>query len=266
MPANPTKRGSSTNVTAPRGKRVEPDGGAAKPSEEGRVGGFGSWVFHAPSRNTLVIALISIALGLAMATVWQQNRVAPELTNARPGDLVQILDRLSVEQDRLTAEITDLQRRESVLAEGATAEAIAETQARADQYAILAGVVPVTGPGIDITVRDPSLSLSSVALLDLVQELRDAGAEAISINDERVTASTWFADAPSGTLISGVNITPPYRISAIGDPRTMEVALAIPGGFSESIRAAGGTVSIVRSDSLDILAVVPLTDPQYSSP
>lgn len=227
---------------------------------------FFAWLLHAPSRNTVIIAVISLVLGLAIATVWQQNRVAPELANARPGDLVQILDRLAVEQNRLTAELSDLQRREEVLAEGATAEAVAETQARADQYAILAGVVPVTGPGIEITVRDPNLSLSSIALLDLVQELRDAGAEAISINDERVTASTWFADAPTGTLVSGVTITPPYRISAIGDPRTMEVALAIPGGFSESIRAAGGTVSIIRSDALDILAVVPIQDPQYSRP
>lgn len=227
---------------------------------------FVAWLVHAPSRNTLVIAIISIVLGLAMAAVWQQNRVAPELVNARPGDLVQILDRLAVEQNRLSAELSDLERREEVLAQGATAEAVAETQARADQYSILAGVVPVTGPGLEITLRDPSLSLSSVALLDLIQELRDAGAEAISINDVRVTVSTWFVDAPSGTLISGVTITPPYRVAAIGDPRTMEVALAIPGGFSESIRAAGGTVSITRSDALDILAVVPLQDPQYSRP
>jgi uncharacterized protein YlxW (UPF0749 family) len=229
-------------------------------------GGFLGRLFFHPSRNTITIGVISVVLGVALAATWQQNRVSPELVNARPGDLVQILDRLSVEQTRLSAELNDLLRREETLRLGATAEAIAETKARADQYAILAGVVPVTGPGIEITVRDPNLSLSSVALLDLVQELRDAGAEAIAINDERVTLSSWFADAPAGTLLSGVTIAPPYRITAIGDPRTMEVALAIPGGFSESVRAAGGTVSIIRSDSLDILAVVPIVDPQYSRP
>jgi uncharacterized protein YlxW (UPF0749 family) len=224
------------------------------------------WITHRPSKSTLYISLISILLGVAMAVAWQQNRVSDELANARPGDLVQILDRLSVERNRLQAELNDVLRREETLVEGATAEAIAETQARADQFAILAGVVPVTGPGIEVTVRDPDLSLSSVALLDLIQELRDAGAEAISINDERVVASTWFADAPEGTSVSGVTVNPPYRVKAIGDPRTMEVALAIPGGFSEGVRAAGGTVSVIRIDALDILAVVPPVDPAAPRP
>jgi len=224
------------------------------------------WITHRPSKSTLYISLISIILGVALAVAWQQNRVPDELANARPGDLVQILDRLSVERNRLQAELSDLLRREEALVEGATAEALAETQARADQFAILAGVVPVTGPGIEVTIRDPNLSLSSVALLDLVQELRDAGAEAISINDERVVASTWFADAPEGTSVSGVTVNPPYRVKAIGDPRTMEVALAIPGGFSEGVRAAGGTVSVIRIEQLDILAVVPPIDPAATRP
>ena len=65
---------------------------------------------------------------------------------------------------------------------------------------ILAGTVPATGPGVTITIDDPDGAVTRPTLLDGVEELRDAGAEAIEINDSvRVVASTSFTDGDGGS-------------------------------------------------------------------
>ena len=59
---------------------------------------------------------------------------------------------------------------------------------------MLAGTVPVTGPGLVVTVEDPNGSVTYDTLIDIVQELRDAGAEAVAVNDIRIGVATAFAE------------------------------------------------------------------------
>ena len=95
-----------------------------------------------------------------------------------------------------------------------------------------------------------------LALLAAVQELRDAGAEAIQVNDVRVVASTYFLDAPDapeasdpgaagpvvdvgGTLVQG-----PFTFTAIGSARTLASAMEFPGGVIPTVSARGGTATV----------------------
>ncbi len=95
---------------------------------------------------------------------------------------------------------------------------------------VLAGVVPVAGPGISISIEDPAAEVEWDAMLDLIQELRDAGAEAIAVDDTRVLASTWFGPTTSGVSVSGRLLRAPYSIAAIGPAEELAEAIQLPGG------------------------------------
>jgi uncharacterized protein YlxW (UPF0749 family) len=91
-------------------------------------------------------------------------------------------------------------------------------------------VVPVQGPGVTITVEDPGGQVEWDAVLDLIQELRDAGAEAIALGDVRVVASTWFGPSGEGVSVGGDPVSAPYEISAIGPADELAEAMDLPGG------------------------------------
>ena len=82
----------------------------------------------------------------------------------------------------------------------------------------------------------------------------------------RVATATNFTDGATGTKVDGVVLTPPYIVLAIGDPKTMDTALNIPGGVAATVRAAGGTAQVVQRDSLDITAVATPASPRYAVP
>jgi len=200
------------------------------------------WRTHRTAQ--IIIGICAFGLGLAFVAVVQDNGSDVNLNSATTAELVQILDSVTAERDRLQAEIADLQTTRDQLQSGQTAQAVQDAKTRAEQFAILAGTAKVSGPGIVVTVQDNQSAIDSSTLLDAIQELRDAGAESIQIGNVRVIASTWFADVLTGVSVSGSTLTSPYRIKAIGNPQTLQTALRIPGGFLESVKALGGSASL----------------------
>ena len=84
--------------------------------------------------------------------------------------------------------------------------------------------------------------MTSGNLLDAIEELRDAGAEAIQINnDVRVVASTDFVDDSPGVKIDGAKVTSPYVIEAIGDPHNLSEAANFPGGLVSEVTVPRST-------------------------
>jgi uncharacterized protein YlxW (UPF0749 family) len=110
---------------------------------------------------------------------------------------------------------------------------------------MVAGVTPLRGPGVEITLtdvtrplrsyEDPNLFIVHYDQLELlVNELWAAGAEAVAINGVRLVAQTGFSCAGTTILVGNKKLAPPYVIRAIGDPRTLQAALTIPGGYIDS--------------------------------
>lgn len=190
------------------------------------------WTWRGPS--SLIGAGLFAVLGLLMVAGALAYGGNDALANARPSDLVQILDSLETENNRLEAERIRLQAELGSLTSGTQEQALAQANDRLEALEILAGTTPVRGPGVRIVLRDPTGVLSATDLLDTVQELRDAGAESIEISQLRVVVDTWFADAgeegPEGIVISGELRSSPYTILAIGDPETLATAMQIPAG------------------------------------
>ncbi|HVQ17673.1 MAG TPA: DUF881 domain-containing protein [Actinomycetes bacterium] len=219
------------------------------------------------SRAQYVVGALLLALGFAMA-IQVQSTQESALTSARTTDLVRILDDLGEQRDRLTLEQSRLQATLNELRSGADQAGAARAAARERlrTLGVLAGTVPATGPGITLTISDATGGVSAADLLDAVQELRDAGAEALQIADVRVIGSSSIVDSPNGIMVDGEVVTPPYVIRAIGDSRTLASALTIPGGVIEGVNDAGGRPSVTEQSVVRIDALKPLPKAEYAHP
>jgi uncharacterized protein YlxW (UPF0749 family) len=128
-------------------------------------------------------------------------------------------------------------------------------------------VVPVTGPGIRLTVTEVDAPVEVQDMVDTLQELRTAGAEAIQVNGQvRVVANTAVADATGGLLIGGVLVSSPYVIDAIGDSHTLSAAVEFPSGPRDLFEEDGATVEVDELSSIDIESVVKLPRTEFAEP
>lgn len=116
-----------------------------------------------------------------------------------------------------------------------------------EKYKMSAGVLDVQGPGVLVTIKDPvsvdeyeqdfsTIMYNYELLLGLVNKLKEAGAEAISINEQRIMATTEISMAGSNVNINGTPTAPPYYIKAIGNPETIHDAINIRSGIIETMK------------------------------
>lgn len=221
-----------------------------------------------------VVGLLVGLLGFAFVVQVKSNATDPQLAAARPEDLVRILSDLQAREDRLHEEISELEEAQRQLTSGAEGQraALEEARRRADELGILAGTLPAEGFGLVVLVApDRARPVKASAILDAVQELRGAGAEAMQIagaggTPVRIVASTAFVDGDGGLLTGGQRLLPPYTITVIGDPQTMETALNIPGGVVETVQKDGGTVAVHRPGQVRVTALHRQTELRYAEP
>jgi uncharacterized protein YlxW (UPF0749 family) len=204
-----------------------------------------------------VVAVVALAVGFlaAVQAVGSSGGPASRLAAERPEDLTRILADLNDEADRLARQASAL--RVKLLRYRGSARgdelALRDAQESLADLQVLSGFVPVEGPGLQVLVEDPDGRVGWEALLDLVQELRDAGAEAIAVNGVRVVAATWLGPADEGTIVDGQRVSAPYEVLVIGPADGLEAALGIPGGPLSVIAAQpGASVEIRPSDRLSL--------------
>lgn len=219
------------------------------------------------TRGQVVTGLLCAVLGFALVVQVQANREDP-LATLRQDELVRLLDDVTRNGEDLEAQVAQLraQRNELVTATDGDRAAREAARERAEVQGILAGRLPAEGPGIEVVIADPTRGVPATALYTLLEELRNAGAEAIQLGDQRLTASSYIIDAREGIVVDGVAIDPPYRWLAIGDPDTMTTALGIPGGALAVIRNAGGVTTVTPGELLQVTAVKQVDPPRYATP
>jgi uncharacterized protein YlxW (UPF0749 family) len=216
--------------------------------------------------------VLCLVLGVAIATQVRQNESGDSLDTARPADLLVLLDSLRQREATLNTEVAELQRTLSALQASGSSDqtAIENAQARLAALSILIGTVGATGPGVTVRIEDPGPGVAPQAMLDVVNELRAAGAEAIQIGDGRQAVragvDTWIVGAPGALTVDGKTLSPPYSVLAIGDPPTLAAAMNIPGGAVDSVKRVGGTMSVQQSGRVDITALRQPKPRQYAQP
>jgi uncharacterized protein YlxW (UPF0749 family) len=220
--------------------------------------------------------LLCVLLGVAIVTQVRQNESGDSLETARPADLLILLDSLQQREAALNTEIADLQRTlDQLQASGSSdSAAIKNAQDRLAALSILIGTVAATGPGVTLTIEDTAPGVPAETVLDVINELRAAGAEAMEIRGRqgdqqaavRVGVDTWVMGPPGALVVDGVTLNPPYTVLAIGDPPTLAAAMNIPGGATDSIKRVGGTMVIQQAERVDVTALRQPKPRQYAQP
>src|SRR3954466_7467951 len=220
--------------------------------------------------------LLCILLGIAIVTQVRQNDSGDSLETARPADLLVLLDSLQQREAALNTEVADLQRTLAALQASGSSDqaAIENAQARLAALSILIGTVSATGPGVTLTIDDAAVGVAPETMLDVINELRNAGAEAMEVQggqgdpkvSVRVGVDTWVVGRPGALEIDGQTLNPPYTVVAIGDPPTLAAAMNIPGGAVDSVERVGGTMVVQQSDRGDVPALRQPKARQYAQP
>lgn len=221
---------------------------------------------HTRSRSHFLVGLLLAALGFALVAQVTRDQ-SQELSGLRQNELVQVLSDLTERRDRLATERSQLEAEQRSLASGTSGSesAILAAQKRLDALGVLAGTVPAEGPGLEIVITERGGRFTAAQLLGLVQELREAGAEAIQVGASRVVASTAFTDADNKVVVDGIPQRSPLRILAIGEGQTLSTALHIPGGVLESLSPQVQGQDTVKT-MVQITALRPVPRPQFARP
>lgn len=219
------------------------------------------------TKGQLITAGLCALLGFALVVQVRQT-TDTQLGALRENDLVRLLDETTTRTDELERESADLQRERDELLSGSDRQQAALDAARrtAAMQGILTGRLPATGPGVRVTLTEPDGELRPATMVHVLEELRNAGAEAIELNGQRITASSAFTGNRGAVELDGVVLASPFRWSVIGDPDTIAPALEIPGGALARVRADGGRGTVEKSDRVDVTAVRLLNEPVHASP
>jgi uncharacterized protein YlxW (UPF0749 family) len=224
---------------------------------------------RAPTRRQLVVGVLLALLGFAAVTQMRSYGVNDTYAGYREQELIDVFNGLAGTTQRAEAELQRLEETRARLQSDTSAEQAAIEQARTeiDTLEVLAGVVPVTGPGIRITITEETGEVDIDSMLDTVQEMRTAFAEAMQVNGQvRVVASTSFEDAVGGMYVDGQLVEPPYVIDVIGDPATLHGGMTFPEGPIDQLRDDGAAVSVEELQSLDIETVTEPARPEFAQP
>jgi len=208
------------------------------------------------SKKNAVILVLSGITGIVLAWTFQIVNQPDYLRNARQEDLVRILDELTTREDDLSREVRRLELLAIELQRGNEEAVIRDLQDREIALQVLSGTVAVAGPGIELTIADPEIMVGATVFFDLINELRDAGAEAISVNDARVVANTGISEITGGLQVGDRAVLPTYRVKVIGNATTITTALKIPGGILDVLKAAGAITSVQEFEDLEIKGTV----------
>src|ERR1700738_1704392 len=234
--------------------------------------GFG--MLRRPTSFGVLAVVLCVVLGVAIATQDRRTQTGDALESARRPDLVVLLDSLQQREASLNKEVADLQRTLAALKTSGSDDqaAIADAQARLTALSIMGGTVAATGPGITPTIGDTVGGVSPEAMIDVINELRAAGAEAIEIRGSqgqpavRVGVDTWVVGSPGALSVDGQTLSPPYLVLAIGDPPTLAAAGNLSGGGGGSGERVGGTIAVQQSDRVDVTTLRQPKPRQYAQP
>ena len=189
------------------------------------------------------IAITAICVILGIMVAWQYksinyNQDAMKYQNQRAEALMEELIRLQKSNAELRTQLQKSQD-EVRLYESAKAGSDETSKKLLEdlmEARVFAGLTDVKGKGVIITLESDLYFPADTDILTVINELRAAGAQAISINDERIVAVTEIRDAPPYTMINKVPVTEPFIIKAIGNPDQMKNSLNMLNGVVESLQ------------------------------
>ncbi len=243
----------------------ERDTGAGRPSSPGQDYGKRGYA------GRFAVFCVCLLFGFLVAMQFKSVKLSVDTVQnnqlMRAEELQTLLNKERLKNEQLYGEIMqykdDLSKyREQALSSGDYAEVLARQLIRSE---LVAGITDVEGPGVTITMTDSTDQITTEYLndpnyyiihdtdiLSVINELRDAGAEAVAINGERLIATSEIRCAGSIVSVNNNRYAAPYVITAIGDPDALDSALRMRGGVVDQLAPWGIGVNIEKSELIKI--------------
>jgi uncharacterized protein YlxW (UPF0749 family) len=207
--------------------------------------------------NQLTIAAVTFILGLLVIVQLRTQASGAAFAGLSSQELTVLVANLNDRNDDLRGEIGTLERELATLTTNTQRGEVSVDELRADlrRVRLYAGIDPATGPGVIITVRGP---IDGSGVEDLVNELRNAGAEAMAVGSVRLVPGVVTLGAAGAVTVDGVALTDPFELSAIGAPDKLTGSLTRSGGIIAQLAATlpDVVVEVTPLDRVD----VPATD------
>lgn len=236
------------------------------------------------NKNKIAIVLGAVCFLLSMAIALQINTIKrTSIGGSKNFSQDALRDEVLRWKEKYEAEIRNLEIAEKELAQIREDGAKNDTSASTKEEEItlnnnLLGLTDLEGKGIELTIKDdPNVTTENIGVLDdisnhivheqdlraIVNELKNAGAEAISINDQRITTNTSINCIGNVIKIDDEKISSPFVIKAIGFPERMESALNRGGGYLDIMDDYGIVISLKKLEKVKITKYTGVISSQY---
>lgn len=213
-------------------------------------------IFTMDLQGKVLIAIVFMVLGFMLSVQYKVTVQQRTIRMDRVEDLSERLKAMETENKHLLQEINELRKKGADRAKDHGQE----------RLQLLAGTTAVEGAGIEVVLDDSAIPkkanenpnlyiIHDEDLLRVLNELRAAGAEAISMNDQRIVAMSEVRCAGPTVSVNNIRSAPPYVIKAIGAPKTLTSALRLRGGVVETFEFWGIQVKIKSQDKVQIPAL-----------
>ena len=208
-------------------------------------------------RNQLTIAAVMFVLGLLVVIQLRTQASGTAFAGLSSQDLTVLVANLNARNDQLRREAANLQRELATLTANADRgdASLDELEADLQRVRLYAGLEPASGQGVVVIIRGPA---DGPAVDGLLNELRNAGAEAMAVDGTRVIPGLVIVGAPGDVMIDADPAGDPIEIDAIGPPDKLTGSLTRSGGIIAQLAATLPDV-IVEVTPVDSV-VVPATD------
>jgi uncharacterized protein YlxW (UPF0749 family) len=218
-------------------------------------------------RNQLTIAAVAFVLGLLVVIQLRAQAGAAGLSALDTQDLTVFVANINQRNDQLRREIASLERELLTLASNRDRGEASVDEIRADLRRVraYAGLDAVTGPGVTITVSGP---IDGPGLEDLINELRDAGAEAIASGSIRLVPGVVAVGPPGAASLDGATLAGTFTLDAIGASEQLTGSLTRSGGIIAQLAATQPevVVTVTPIDHLELPATDRTLVPVHAHP
>ena len=187
-------------------------------------------------RNQLTIAVVTFVLGLLVIVQLRTQASGAAFAGLSSQELTVLVANLNDRNDDLRGEIGTLERELATLTTNTQRGEVSVDELRADlrRVRLYAGIDPATGPGVVITIRGP---IDGGGVEDLVNELRNAGAEAMAVEAVRLVPGVVTVGGAGAVTVDGVPLDDPFELFAIGAPDKLTGSLTRSGGIIAQLAA-----------------------------
>ena len=217
--------------------------------------------------SQLTIAAVAVALGLLVVVQLRSQAGPAGLAQLSSQDLTVLVANLNARNDQLRREVSSLERELGTLNQNRARGEVSVDEIRAELSRIraYAGLDPVGGPGVTISIRGP---IDGSGVEELINELRNAGAEAIGAGEMRVVTGVVVTGPPGEAAIDGTRLGDTFELAAIGAPDKLTGSLTRSGGIIAQLAATQPDVivTVTPVDRIELSATTRDLVPAHGHP